>query len=87
MIDLKDHRGFCLEREDCSPEANNIKIYCMVKDVPIININSKDKFPIDYIPSGSVEYCLRSLGSNIIPDYYPAWCKHLLYRNVWKGDE
>lgn len=87
MIDLKGYRGFCLERGDCSPEANNIKIICMVKDIPIISTNSKDKCPIDYVPSGSVEFCLRFLGRNITPEYYPDWCKHLLYRNVWKGNK
>lgn len=87
MMDLKGYEGFCLTIDDHSPEANNIKIYCMIKDIPIIRVKESEKCPSNYIPSGSVEWVLHSLGKNIVPDYYPDWCKHLLYRNVWKGDK
>ena len=87
MIDLKGYKGFCLTIDNHSPEANNIKIYCMIKDIPVIHVKESEKCPSNYIPSGSVEWVLYSLGKNIVPDYYPDWCKHLLYRNVWKGDK
>ena len=39
------------------------------------------------MPSGSVEWCLKSLGKNIIPNYYPEWLSNHLYRKVWKEDK
>ena len=87
MINLKGFRGFCIVNTDKSPEANQISMYCLTKDIPLLKVSLKEKCPTDYIPSGSVEWCTNSLGYIPIPNYYPDWCAHLLYRNVWKSNE
>jgi len=87
MIDLKGYSGFCLTTEDHSPEANNISMYCMMKDISVVRVKESYSCLHNLIPSGSVDWCLKSLGKHITPNYYPQWCKHLLYRNVWKGDK
>jgi transposase-like protein len=87
MFDLKDYEGFCIEQQDHSPEANAISLYCLVKDIKLLKIKSNEICPSNYVPSGSVDFCIKSLGKNIIPDYYPDWCKSLLFRNVWKENK
>lgn len=86
-INLKGYKGFALMIGDTSLEASRLSIYCMVKDVKLIRVPKKEKCSNDYIPCGSVEWCLQSLGEEIIPDYYPAWGKQYLYRKVWREDK
>jgi hypothetical protein len=86
MLNLNDYKGFAIQSFDRSPEASLIGLYCFTKDIPFIKVDRKQSCPKDYIPSGSVEWCLQSLNKDLVPDYYPDWCEHLLYRNVWPSD-
>ena len=47
----------------------------------------KEDIEKDYIPCGSVEWCLELLDKKVVPDYYPSWLEDSLYRNVWKSNE
>lgn len=87
MIDLYNYKGFVIQSHDHSPEANHISLYCLTKDISFIRVLNKDKIPEDYIPSGSVEWCSKLLRRTVKPNYFPDWCKHLLYRNVWYAEE
>ena len=47
----------------------------------------KEDIEKDYVPCGSVEWCLHLLDKKIVPDYYPEWLQGSLHRKVWQSDE
>lgn len=87
MINLKQYKGFCLLKGDYSIEAKKLGLFCTLGKIPLIRVEKNITCPIDYVPCGSVEWCLFSLGKTLIPDYYPLWLSQYLYRKVWKEDK
>jgi hypothetical protein len=87
VLNLYNYKGFMIQGNDHSPEANNISCYCLTKDISLLNISHKDSILENYVPSGSVDWCSKILGRIVKPDYFPDWCRHLLYRNVWYSDK
>jgi hypothetical protein len=86
-MDLKGFKGFCLISGDLSIEAKCIIKYCLLHDIFLKKIPDKNiPCPDDLVPSGSVEWCLKSLNQPVVPDYYPEWLSAHLYRKVWKAD-
>jgi len=86
-VNLYSYKGFALITQNKSLEAGRLILLCSIKNISLIKINKKEKCPDDYIPCGSVEWCINSLGFNITPDYYPEWAKDFLHRKVWKSSE
>jgi hypothetical protein len=87
-MNLRGYKGFQFMKGDTSWECQMINIVCTLRQIPVIYVNKDDKYSGEYIPSGSVEWCLSLLDNkNIIPDYYPEWLSDYLYRNVWKTDK
>ena len=86
-MNLKGYKGIVLQFYDNTPEAKQIQGYSFLNDFPIIRIQKKQEFPIEYVPSGCVEWCLKLLNKPVIPDYYPSWLQNHLYRDVWKTDK
>lgn len=86
-IDLKNYKGFCFLKKDDSWERACITMVCTVHDIPHIGIDIKEPCPKDYVPSGSVEWCLQCLGLDLIPNYYPNWLSGSLHRKVWKDNK
>jgi hypothetical protein len=86
MLNLKRYKGFALIRNDNSLEAQRLSAYCYSKDIPLKKVNKGTTCPFEYVPCGSVEWCLMSLGT-VTPDYYPNWAKQYLNRKVWGGDK
>jgi hypothetical protein len=84
LIDLKGYNGFALANGDTSFEANRLSLYCSLNDIPCIRVKN---CPDNFVPSGSVEWCLKQLGKEIIPDYYPDWLSSYFNRKVWKEDK
>lgn len=82
-IDLKKYKGFALIETE-SKESLAIIHVCALQNIHFKVLNKKEKCPIDYVPSGSVEWCLNSLGKEIKPDYYPEWAQKYLYRKIWE---
>lgn len=87
MIDLKEFKGFAILKQDSSFEYKTIHLSCMDTNIPILKLDHNKLCPIDYVPCGSVEWCLKSLGTPVTPNYYPTWLKDHLHRKVWKSDE
>ena len=58
MLNLNDYKGFAIQSFDRSPEASLIGLYCFTKDIPFLIVDRKQSCPKDYIPFGSVEWCL-----------------------------
>jgi hypothetical protein len=85
-IDLKNYKGFAIT-ETQSVESLALIQYCILKDIKYIIVNKKEKCPQDYVPSGSVEWCLYSLDKEIKPNYYPVWLKNYLCRKIWYTDK
>jgi len=86
-IDLKGYKGFCFFKKDDSWERACISLVCTMLNIPTIALDINDPYPKDYVPSGSVEWCLQCLGREMIPDYYPKWASKHLHRSVWKHDK
>lgn len=87
MIDLHGFKGFATLQSDTSRESNKLYVFTTVNDIPLIRVKAHEACPIEYIPCGSVEWCLKSLGTTITPDYYPDFLEQMLHRKVWKSDE
>ena len=87
MINLKGHTGFALMKGDRSIEASKLELYCSLTNIPIIHVDKKTACPDEYVPCGSVEWCLLCLGKEVIPNYYPEWLNEFLYRKVWQADK
>lgn len=85
-VDLYPYIGFAIARKDTSLEASRLHMYCVKYDYELIRIDPNRPCPEFYIPCGSVEWCQKSLGKTIIPDYYPSWLEDSLHRNVWRED-
>jgi hypothetical protein len=87
MIDLKGYTGFALMKGDKSLEANRITLYCHLNNINVVYFDKRDDCTEVFVPVGSVEWCLQSLGRNVVPDYYPDWLKSYLHRRVWREDK
>jgi hypothetical protein len=53
----------------------------------IRSFNRPDEVPEGFIPAGTIDWVQDVLGFKPIPDFYPEFLKHLLYREVWQTDE
>ena len=85
MLNLKQFKGFSTISGDRSREANCLLIYSITHDIPVQRVRDRHtKCPEGFVPVGSVEWCLNSLGRNITPNYYPEWLSDHLYRKVWQ---
>lgn len=73
--------------ERSSKETIAVTQYAILENIPYIMVRDISKIPEGYIPVGSVEYCLKALGKNITPDYYPEFLKDYLHRKVYKTDK
>jgi hypothetical protein len=85
-LNLYNYKGFCFQSTNKSKEFNKLFIFCIVNNIPIIKVKNKELAPKNFIPSGSVEWCLSNLNYKVTPNYYPKWLTSYLYRKVWKGD-
>ena len=86
-MDLTGFKGFCLVSGDLSLEAKCVIKYCLMRDILLRKVPDKGcRCPDDLVPSGSVEWCLKSLDP-YVPDYYPEWLSAHLHRKVWRTDK
>jgi len=87
MLNLKQFKGFALVKGDTSVEANSLLLYSVLHDIPRKMIPKGVRCPEDFVPNGSVEWCLASLNKTCTPDYYPEWLLPHLHRRVWREDK
>jgi len=87
MINLYNYKGFCAVHNDTSYEFKTVYHHCFLNNIPFIKVKNNQPCPNDYIPTGSVEWCILSLNKSITPNYYPNWLSNHLYRKVWKSDK
>lgn len=87
MVDLRGYKGFVLLKKDNSKEAQAIMITCALQRIPYIRVGKKEPVPLEYVPSGSIEWIESILGYHPVPDYYPSFLKQYLHREVWKADK
>jgi len=72
-------KGFIFSPKCKDKESSLFHLHCIAHDIP--HIKSTTPNP-DYIPIGSVEWCLENLGTNIPPDYFPDFMYKYLYRKI-----
>lgn len=87
MIDIFAYEGFCLEGGDSSLEARELTVYCLRKNIEVLRVKKGEPPSNNYVPCGSVEFCIKGLQKELIPNYYPKWLDQFLYRKVWREDK
>lgn len=87
-MNLYKYRGFAVDKSDHSYESMRLLQLSSLRDnIDLIHIDSLvEDCPKTHVPCGSVEWCLRSLGKKVEPNYYPDWCADFLYRKIWKSN-
>lgn len=78
---------FALQKGDNSREAMAVHQTSVLDGHIVQYFDNYKKVPEDFIPCGSVEWCLKILGKPIVPDYYPEFLRIFLYRDVWQTNE
>jgi len=69
-----------------SIETKTISLYVMTtKDIKIKYYNKAKNVPSNNMPVGSIQWVTSVIGYTPIPNHYPLWLSHLLYRKVWKS--
>ena len=79
--------NFALQKGDRSQEAVAVHQTCVMDGHKIQYFDNYKKVPEDFIPCGTVEWCLKILGKPVTPDYYPDFLKAFLFRKVWQTNE
>jgi hypothetical protein len=86
-MNLYDYKGLALLK-DSSPETIKTKLHCMVHDIPYKMYLKNQTIDLDFVPvGGSVEWCQKQLGYNVVPDYYPSWLDNYISRDIWYADK
>jgi len=81
-------KPFAIQFSDqASKEACAIIQYCIMEQYPYKFIRDINNIPDGHIPVGSVEYCIKALGSEVVPDYYPEFLSSCFHRKIYKTDE
>lgn len=78
---------FALQKGDHSQEAVAVHQTATLEGHKIQYFQSPKDVPADFIPCGSVEWCLSILGVDVVPDYYPNFLADHLHRKIWKSDD
>ena len=85
MIPLKP---FAIQYSDhTSKEASAIIQYCIMERHPYKMVKETKSIHENFIPVGSVEFCIEYLGVKVTPDYYPDFLKEHLHREVYRTSE
>lgn len=79
--------SFALQKGDNSQEAIAVHQTAILDGHKAQYFDNYKKVPNDFIPCGSVEWCLKILGRPVTPDYYPEFLKPYLHRDVWQTNE
>jgi len=86
MIDLKGYKGFGIH-ETMSSESLKLISYCLKNNIKYNIFKRHERCSEDLVPSGSVEWCTKALGKEVVPDYFPDFMKDHIHRKVWKSDK
>ena len=79
--------NFALQKRYGEKEEKTLHLYAIQKELIKIHYFDKpEQVPTDFIPAGKIDWVTGVLGHIPIPDYYPTFLQHLLYRKVWRAD-
>jgi hypothetical protein len=81
--------NFALQKGRSDFETKTLNVYQMQNPdkIKLHYFNKPTDVPVDYIPCGVIDWCTGILGYVPIPNYYPMWLQHNLYRKVWITDK
>lgn len=79
--------SFALQKGDKSQEAIAVHQTSILDGHKVQYFGNYKDVPADFIPCGSVEWCLKILGKPVIPEYYPDFLSPRLFRKIWKTNE
>jgi hypothetical protein len=86
-MNLRGHRGFALWTKDNSAEANAVAIYSLINNITVVRMDKTTICPDNLVPCGDIDWCIRSLGHEVKPEYYPVWLSPYLHRKIWEEDK
>lgn len=80
--------SFSIQKDEaCSREGVAVHSECVLNKWPVKICNNPFDVLPDSTPCGTVEWCLKVLGKNVEPDYYPSFLSNYLNRKVWRTSE
>jgi len=80
--------SFAIQKDESSfMESIAVHQTCILNKWPVIIVKEPSDVPSDFIPCGTVEWCLQVLGREVEPDYYPVFLLNHLYRKIWKTEK
>jgi hypothetical protein len=82
-----DIKGFAIQKGYIGKEDLALTCYCAMNRIEYKRVITPQEIPEGFIPCGSVEWCMKILGQEIVPDYYPNFLKEYLGRKVWETDK
>ena len=80
--------NFALKKGHSDKETQTLIVYTSLHP-ELIKLNYYQRIeevPQGFVPCGVIDWCTGILGYVPIPEYYPHWLNHLLYRKVWLID-
>ncbi len=79
---------FALQRGVNSSESKILKIHNILHEsICLKEFDNAEDVPDDFVPEGTIDWVTSVLGVVPVPDHYPKFLQHLLYRKVWKATE
>lgn len=86
-MELNGYKGFAILESDRSIEATMIIDFAEETGTSLRIIKHEDEaVPTQYVPVGSISWIQKILGKELVPDYYPSWCREHFYRHIWLSD-
>jgi len=74
--------SFAIQKDESSfMESIAVHQTCVLNRWPVITVDKASDVPPDFIPCGTVEWCLQVLGRGVEPDYYPVFLLNHLYNS------
>lgn len=87
-MNWKEHKGFAVQKQTCDHEGKTLAVFCGINQIPIKFIYKTNEIPVDYIPSGTVNWITEALGvESIKPNYFPDFLKDWVKRNIWEEEK
>jgi hypothetical protein len=69
-------------------ESKTLALFsAMNRTIKLEYFNYPKEVSQNYIPVGTIDWVTSILGYIPIPDYYPNFLRHLLFRNIWKSNK
>jgi hypothetical protein len=88
VMNWKEHcKGFAIQKSRNDWEGKCLSIVGCMQQIPCKLILDATQIPDGWVPSGTVEWVERALGTVVIPNYFPLFLKSYVTRTIWLTDK